>query len=30
FIIILVVMFFLILLICYKITVKICRYFSKE
>ncbi|HHD0009466.1 TPA: hypothetical protein ACN2JE_002615, partial [Staphylococcus aureus] len=24
------VMFFLILLICYKITVKICRYFSKE
>ncbi|MCW0933018.1 hypothetical protein N7U44_13995, partial [Staphylococcus aureus] len=22
--------FFLILLICYKITVKICRYFSKE
>ncbi|HFQ4823257.1 TPA: hypothetical protein ACRVM5_002519, partial [Staphylococcus aureus] len=26
----LVVMFFLILLICYKITVKICRYFSKE
>ncbi|HHO4685696.1 TPA: hypothetical protein ACRU5H_002651, partial [Staphylococcus aureus] len=23
-------MFFLILLICYKITVKICRYFSKE
>lgn len=29
-IIILVVMFFLILLICYKITVKICRYFSKE
>ncbi|HCZ2413684.1 TPA: hypothetical protein ACGFPS_001406 [Staphylococcus aureus] len=29
-IIILVVMFFLILLICYKITVMICRYFSKE
>ncbi|HGZ8917216.1 TPA: hypothetical protein ACOGBH_002870, partial [Staphylococcus aureus] len=26
----LVVMFFLILLICYKITVMICRYFSKE
>ncbi|HFF8077425.1 TPA: hypothetical protein ACGEZJ_002742, partial [Staphylococcus aureus] len=24
------VMFFLILLICYKITVMICRYFSKE
>ncbi|HFE4914305.1 TPA: hypothetical protein ACF88Y_002742, partial [Staphylococcus aureus] len=23
-------MFFLILLICYKITVMICRYFSKE